>query len=370
MKTILTVDDSASVRQVVKIALGGAGYGVIEAGDGREGLVKAKSHSVQLIITDLNMPGMDGLDFIRSLRTLAALPRDSHRFSHHGIRRGLEATGQSRRRDGLDHQALQAGAVGRDNEEAARMTPSSDPADTFRQEASELLEKLEAALLDLERSPSDHDLIDTAFRALHTIKGSGAMFGFDEVAAFAHEFESAFDRVRKGMAPATAELITIALGAKDFIRAQIEKPDEANAVIGVCILSDLRKLVQDPEGAPAAAAAAAAQPSHAAPPPAAGEKTWRVGMRFHKEVLINGCNPLLILDELAGLGKCRIVVHTAATPPLNEIEPQASYFSWDVELTTAHSRSDIEDVFIFVAGEMDLSIEEVAAAAASCRRQR
>ena len=70
MKTILTVDDSASVRQVVKIALGGAGYGVIEAGDGREGLAKAKSHSIQLIITDLNMPGMDGLDFIRSLRLL------------------------------------------------------------------------------------------------------------------------------------------------------------------------------------------------------------------------------------------------------------------------------------------------------------
>jgi len=201
------------------------------------------------------------------------------------------------------------------------MTPSADPADTFRQEASELLESLEAALLDLERSPSDHDLIDKAFRALHTIKGSGAMFGFDEVAAFAHEFESAFDRVRKGMAPATAELITNALGAKDFIRSQIERPDETNAVIGVCILSDLRKLVQDPSGAPAPAAAAAAEPGPAAPAPAAAPKSWRVGMRFHKEVLINGSNPLLILDELAGLGKRRVVVHTAATPPLNEIDP-------------------------------------------------
>jgi two-component system chemotaxis sensor kinase CheA len=224
---------------------------------------------------------------------------------------------------------------------------------------------LEAALLDLERSPSNHDLIDKAFRALHTIKGSGAMFGFDEVAAFAHELESAFDRVRKGMAPATAELITIALGAKDFIRAQIEKPDEANAVIGVCILSDLRKLVQDPDGAPAPAAAAASEPSATPPAPAAAPKTWRVGMRFHKDVLINGSNPLLILDELRTLGECRVVVHSEATPPLNEIDPQACYFSWDVELTTAHPRSDIEDVFIFVASEMDLSIEEVAAAAAS-----
>ena len=126
------------------------------------------------------------------------------------------------------------------------MTASADPAEIFRQEASELLEQLEAALLDLEQSPDDHDLINTAFRALHTIKGSGAMFGFDEVAAFAHEFESAFDRVRKGEAAPDPELIAIALGAKDFIRAQIEKPDEANAVIGVCILSDLRKLGPGP----------------------------------------------------------------------------------------------------------------------------
>ncbi len=129
------------------------------------------------------------------------------------------------------------------------MTSSADPVDIFRQEAGELLEQLEAALLDLERSPDDRNLINTAFRALHTIKGSGAMFGFDKVAAFAHEFESAFDRVRKGDAAPEPDLIAIALNAKDFLRTQIEKPEEANAVIGMCILSDLRKLVQGP-GAP------------------------------------------------------------------------------------------------------------------------
>jgi two-component system chemotaxis sensor kinase CheA len=80
------------------------------------------------------------------------------------------------------------------------MNENADPADIFRQESAELLEQLEQALLDLEQSPDDHDLIDTAFRALHTIKGSGAMFGFEQVAAFTHEFESAFDRVRKGEA--------------------------------------------------------------------------------------------------------------------------------------------------------------------------
>ena len=64
-----------------------------------------------------------------------------------------------------------------------------DPAEVFRQEASELFETLETTLLDLGLRPDDRDLVDSAFRALHTIKGSGAMFGFDKVAAFTHEFE-------------------------------------------------------------------------------------------------------------------------------------------------------------------------------------
>ena len=70
MKTILTVDDSASIRQMVKVTLAGAGYAVVEGVDGSDGLAKAKSAPVNMIITDLNMPVMDGLTFIRALRQL------------------------------------------------------------------------------------------------------------------------------------------------------------------------------------------------------------------------------------------------------------------------------------------------------------
>ena len=58
-----------------------------------------------------------------------------------------------------------------------------DPSELFRQEAQELLEQLEQSLLDLSDRQQDQDLIDSTFRALHTIKGSGSMFGFDAVAA-------------------------------------------------------------------------------------------------------------------------------------------------------------------------------------------
>lgn len=69
---ILTVDDSASIRMTTKIALSGAGYAVTEAVDGADGLAKAKSGSFDLVITDLNMPVMDGLTMIEELRRLPA----------------------------------------------------------------------------------------------------------------------------------------------------------------------------------------------------------------------------------------------------------------------------------------------------------
>lgn len=71
-KSILAVDDSASMRQMVKLTLGTAGYQVVEASDGREALTKAKAGSFHMVLTDLNMPNMDGLTLIRELRTLAA----------------------------------------------------------------------------------------------------------------------------------------------------------------------------------------------------------------------------------------------------------------------------------------------------------
>lgn len=69
---ILTVDDSASIRMTTRIALTNAGYSVTEAVDGADGLEKMKAGSFDLIVTDLNMPNMDGLTMIRNLRQLPA----------------------------------------------------------------------------------------------------------------------------------------------------------------------------------------------------------------------------------------------------------------------------------------------------------
>lgn len=70
MTKILAVDDSASMRQMVSFTLQGAGYDVVEASDGQEAFNKAKQGQVDLVISDVNMPVMDGISLIKNLRTL------------------------------------------------------------------------------------------------------------------------------------------------------------------------------------------------------------------------------------------------------------------------------------------------------------
>jgi two-component system, chemotaxis family, sensor kinase CheA len=233
-----------------------------------------------------------------------------------------------------------------------------DPAEIFRQEASELFDVLEGALLDLGLRPDDRELVDTAFRALHTIKGSGAMFGFDEVASFTHEFETAFDRVRKGEIKPNQDLISVALAAKDYIRTLIEAPETTDSIIGEAILDDLHRLVE-PEGHPEIEAAPVA------PAPAAAVAVARVGWQLHIEfdsdILRNGSNPLDLLDDLGKLGACFVMALTDDVPFLDELDPEHCFLKWDVTLHSDCERSAIDDVFIFVQDEMKLTCTPLAA---------
>jgi two-component system chemotaxis response regulator CheY len=71
-KTVLVVDDSASIRQVVGIALKSAGYDVLDAADGKDALGKLKGQKIHLVISDVNMPNMDGITFLKELKKLPA----------------------------------------------------------------------------------------------------------------------------------------------------------------------------------------------------------------------------------------------------------------------------------------------------------
>ncbi|MBB4097615.1 chemotaxis protein CheW [Sphingomonas kyeonggiensis] len=223
-----------------------------------------------------------------------------------------------------------------------------DPIAAFRVEAGELLEQIEQGLLDLGHRLDDRDLVDAVFRGLHTLKGSGAMFGFDALANFTHHCETAFDRVRKGLAPATQELVAVILSAQDHMRALVDGDGKGLEATGDAILARLQAAIDGAAGTPVAAVAEA---------PAQG---WRLFFRLPPEAMANGSNPLMLLDELRELGECKIVARTDAIPPLTDLVPVECHIGWDVELRGDISRDDIDDVFIFVMDDMELKIEALA----------
>jgi len=227
---------------------------------------------------------------------------------------------------------------------------TADPKKMFEQEAQDHLATLESALRDRSGVPGDRTLIDTAFRALHTIKGSGAMFGFEPAAAFTHHVETAFDKVRQGKAESSPELIALALRARDHIQVLIERPEEADARAGEAILAELGAL------SPSAGAASGASAASSAPA-AAGPRTWRIRMRLPRDVLAHGTNPILLLDELCSLGSATVTPLTDEIPLLQDLDPAACYTGWEVLLTSSEPRQAIEDVFIFVRDEMQLEME-------------
>ncbi|NYD90074.1 chemotaxis protein CheA [Sphingomonas melonis] len=225
---------------------------------------------------------------------------------------------------------------------------SEDPAAAFRVEAAELLDQVEQGLLDLGHQLGDMTLVNAVFRGLHTLKGSGAMFGFDALAAFTHHCESAFDKVRKGEVPATEELVAVILSAGDHMRALVD--GEAIPAEGDAILAQLAEAVAAAQTGGAAAAAA----------PAAVPRGWKLFFRLPVDAMRNGTNPLTLLDELRELGECTIAVRTDTVPPLPALVPTDCHLGWDVTLVGDVSREAIEDVFIFVMDDMTLEIEPIA----------
>ena len=227
---------------------------------------------------------------------------------------------------------------------------TQDPVAAFRVEAGELLDQIEQGLLDLGHRLDDRDLVDEVFRGLHTLKGSGAMFGFDALAQFTHHCETAFDRVRKGLAPATQELVAVILSARDHMRALIDGDGSGLEDTGAAILAQLQAAIDGASGvAPVAARAA--------------RKGWRLSFRLPADAMANGTNPLMLLDELRDLGDCRIVARTDKVPPLADLVPTECHIGWDVELYGDISRDDIDDVFIFVMDDMELTVEPLEALA-------
>ncbi len=222
--------------------------------------------------------------------------------------------------------------------------------ETYKEEAYELLAELETSLLELEKLPDDAELIGHVFRAMHTIKGSGAMFGFDNIADFTHEIETVFDLVRNGNIFVSKKLTDLSLAACDLIRKMADG-ETVDKDMEKEIVDSFRKMLSE---------SGQELPSISAHTDLLRKvETYRIQFRPGPDIFKTGTNPIFLLNELRELGKCQILVYTDRIPQLKELDPETCYLNWNVILTGSRHVDEIRDVFIFIEDNCVLSVEPV-----------
>jgi two-component system chemotaxis sensor kinase CheA len=239
----------------------------------------------------------------------------------------------------------------------------------FKEEAYELLGELETALLELEKDSDDADLIGRVFRAMHTIKGSGAMFGFDRISRFTHNVENVYDRIRNGKMSVSKHLIDLTLSACDEIRKMLDESGTGTAeddMAADALARAFKEMLQEADTAVVSGGALSldeapvcGSDSPDVPESTGHEATWRIRFRPKPGIFITGTNPVLLLNELRELGICNILANTDGIPFLGEVDPEACYTFWDIILTTSQDINAIRDVFIFVEDDCELIIEKI-----------
>lgn len=229
----------------------------------------------------------------------------------------------------------------------------------FLEEATDHINDLEESLLELDNNPHNPDIIEQVFRAMHSLKGGGAMFGFETVSDFTHHLETIYDYVRTGKTAVSRDILDVTLLSVDHIKALFD-PDldfeedlkENHEELTNRVLS----LITGIEGGESSVEKSASESNTKVE---SAVSTYYISFVPDKEIFNNGTNPLFLLDELYSLGACVAVPTIHSVPYLDEINPTLCYIAWDVFISTEKSENDIQDVFIFVEDECDLEIKKL-----------
>lgn len=248
----------------------------------------------------------------------------------------------------------------------------------FKEEAYDLLGELEVALLELEENPDDMDVVNQIFRALHTIKGSGSMFGFEDIAEFTHEVETVFDMVRNGDLGVSQPLCSLALKSRDYIKLMLDSSDGDEVVKPAMmeeILGGLKTLVSgervESGGDTFELDLDADEPDepiedgwvdedvieeeNAVEEPVtelSGDlNTFEITLTAKPDVEVDETMLESLFDELVKLGEFKV----ESRPEDSEIA-EGMGACWRLSLVTDIAKDNVRDVFFFVDADLEIDI--------------
>jgi two-component system, chemotaxis family, sensor kinase CheA len=230
---------------------------------------------------------------------------------------------------------------------------------TFFEESREGLEAMEAGLLSLEQGSRDGDLINSIFRAAHSIKGGSATFGFDAIASLTHVLETLLDELRAGQREVGAAAIDAMLASVDVLRsllAEAEHGQPADPGAVEAVRARLNTVLSGPQ---AGAAAGAENPADELP------EGWRIGFSPAPSLFMSGNDPLRILRELEHLAPLEVACRLDRLPGFAQMDPLEAYLAWDLGLIGKVPRTAIDDAFAWVVDDCELDIRPIEPQAAT-----
>jgi len=239
--------------------------------------------------------------------------------------------------------------------------------ETFVNESLDLLQEMEASLNLLEDQPDDVELINSVFRAAHTIKGSAGLFGLDAIVSFTHQVENVLDQVRSGKVAIQTALLEVLLECKDHTEVMIEQIGEAAdpdmATKSAALLTALLKQAQGSQDLSTTTSTAAGSKRQtvvaedASPSPIGREESrsvasdnWHISLQFSQDVLRNGMDPLSFLRYLASLGEIvNVVTLVDSMPAAVDMDPESCYLGMEIAFNGDTDKQTLVEVFEFIA---------------------
>jgi two-component system chemotaxis sensor kinase CheA len=245
--------------------------------------------------------------------------------------------------------------------------------ETFFQECEEQLAELESGLLAMEGGDQDPETINAVFRAVHSIKGGAGAFSLEALIRFAHVFETALDEMRSGRLAASSDVLKSMLRAADVLADLVRaahRGDEAEHPLAATLAEELRTMsgaagAEDTEedwGDFEFQPMAAAMDVVEAPAAPAG---FVVTFKPRADLYAKANEAALLLRELTRLGPIEIELDAHDVPPLNELDPEATYLSWSIKITGDADEIAIREVFEFVDGDCELEVTPLGGEAES-----
>ena len=231
----------------------------------------------------------------------------------------------------------------------------------FKDEVGEYFERLESGLLLLEHDPDNQKVIDEIFRIMHSLKGSGGMFGFDLISEVTHDLESLYDLFRSKTQKVDSEVITFTLNSIDSLKKlMVQEPTSDHRIMAEQMIAETQQQIARITNSKYIPGSHILLLPNSSDQPAANQTTYFISFVPGENILINGTNPLYLVDELNALGECNIQVSFDNLPQLSQIDPLKCYVSWTLFIATVENIETLHDVFIFVADNAQVQIEKVS----------